>query len=109
MECRSAANPSQAADAASIGPQPGPEYMRPELISGGSSPKSIFENPRAPWLSGCEMVAPQAHHVDSGLKVGAHVPHKRVSWRSTKLGESLGFWHASPHKGHRCPAAVAAC
>ena len=52
MECRSAASPSQAAAAASIDPQPGPEYMRPELISGGNAPKSIFDNLRVPWLSG---------------------------------------------------------
>ncbi|CFE51411.1 Uncharacterised protein [Mycobacterium tuberculosis] len=35
------ASPSQAAAAASIGPDPGPAYMRPELISGGNTPKSI--------------------------------------------------------------------
>ncbi len=32
--------PSQAAAAASIGPDPGPQYIRPELISGGNAPKS---------------------------------------------------------------------
>lgn len=52
MEYRSVANPSQAAEAASIDPQPGPEYMRPELISGGNAPKTIFENLRVPWSSG---------------------------------------------------------
>ena len=36
----SVASPSQAAAAASIDPGPGPEYMRPELISGGNPPKS---------------------------------------------------------------------
>jgi hypothetical protein len=36
----SAASPSQAAAAANNGPGPGPEYIRPELISGGNSPKS---------------------------------------------------------------------
>nr|WP_269199203.1 hypothetical protein [Mycobacterium colombiense] len=46
------ANPSQAAEATSIDPQPGPEYMRPELISGGNAPKFIFENLRVPWSSG---------------------------------------------------------
>ncbi len=40
--------PSQAAAAASIGPDPGPQYIRPELISGGNAPKSI-PNP----FSGC--------------------------------------------------------
>ena len=33
-------------------PQPGPVYMRPELISGGNAPKSIFDDLRVPWLSG---------------------------------------------------------
>jgi hypothetical protein len=37
----SAATPSQAAAAAINGPDPGPVYMRPELISGGSAPKSM--------------------------------------------------------------------
>src|SRR5690348_7381730 len=37
----SAARPSQAAAAASIGADPGPAYIRPELISGGNAPKSI--------------------------------------------------------------------
>ncbi len=37
-----------AAAAASIGPDPGPQYIRPELISGGNAPKSI-PNP----FSGC--------------------------------------------------------
>jgi hypothetical protein len=36
----SAANPSQPAAAAIIGPDPGPVYIRPELISGGNAPKS---------------------------------------------------------------------
>jgi hypothetical protein len=39
-DCRSAANESQAAAAASIGPEPAPTYIRPELTSGGSAPKS---------------------------------------------------------------------
>jgi hypothetical protein len=38
----SAANPLHAAAAASIEPEPGPAYMRPELISGGNNPKSII-------------------------------------------------------------------
>jgi hypothetical protein len=36
----SAARPSQASEAANSGPGPGPEYIRPELTSGGNSPKS---------------------------------------------------------------------
>jgi hypothetical protein len=36
-----AANASHAAAAASIGPDPGPTYIRPELTSGGKPPKSI--------------------------------------------------------------------
>ena len=36
----SAATPSQAAAAAINGPDPGPVYIRPELISGGIAPKS---------------------------------------------------------------------
>ncbi len=39
----SEASASQAAAAASIGPDPGPAYIRPELISGGNSPKSNIE------------------------------------------------------------------
>jgi hypothetical protein len=37
------ANPSQAEAAANIGPDPGPAYIRAELISGGKPPKSIAE------------------------------------------------------------------
>jgi hypothetical protein len=40
-EYNSAASPFQAAAAASIGPDPGPAYIRPELISGGNIAKSI--------------------------------------------------------------------
>ena len=40
VDCNSAAKSSQAAAAASIGPDPAPTYIRPELISGGSAPKS---------------------------------------------------------------------
>jgi hypothetical protein len=40
VEYNSTANPSQAAAAASIGPDPGPVYINPELISGGKIPKS---------------------------------------------------------------------
>src|ERR1700761_6134194 len=39
--CNSSARPFQAAAAANIGPEPGPECIRPELISGGNAPKSI--------------------------------------------------------------------
>jgi hypothetical protein len=38
--------------AASIDPRPGPVYMRPELVSGGNAPQSIFDGLRVPWLSG---------------------------------------------------------
>ncbi len=48
LEVFATATPSQAAAAASIGPDPGPQYIRPELISGGNAPKSI-PNP----FSGC--------------------------------------------------------
>jgi hypothetical protein len=44
-ECNSVASPSQAAAAASIGPDPGPSYIRPELISGGNTAKSIAAQP----------------------------------------------------------------
>jgi hypothetical protein len=40
-EYKSAASPSQPVAAAIIGPDPGPVYISPELISGGSIPKSI--------------------------------------------------------------------
>ena len=38
VELSSAASPSHAAAAASIGGEPGPEYIRAELISGGNAP-----------------------------------------------------------------------
>jgi hypothetical protein len=41
VELNSAASASHAAAAASNGPEPGPEYIRPELISGGNAPKSM--------------------------------------------------------------------
>jgi hypothetical protein len=34
---------SQAAEAASIGPDPGPRYIPAELIAGGRTAKSVFE------------------------------------------------------------------
>jgi hypothetical protein len=37
VDCSSAASPSQAAAAARIDPDPGPLYILPELISGGSA------------------------------------------------------------------------
>jgi hypothetical protein len=43
VDCNSVANPSQAEAAASIGPDPGPAYIRAELISGGKPPKSIMK------------------------------------------------------------------
>jgi hypothetical protein len=43
VDCNSAANPFQAVAAASIDPDPGPAYIRAELISGGKAPKSIAE------------------------------------------------------------------
>jgi hypothetical protein len=42
-ERNSAANPFQAVAAACIDPDPGPAYIRAELISGGKAPKSIAE------------------------------------------------------------------
>jgi hypothetical protein len=42
-ELNSLASPSQAAVAASIGPDPGPLYIAAELISGGRTAKSVFE------------------------------------------------------------------
>jgi hypothetical protein len=41
VEYSSPANALHACAAASIGPEPGPVYIRPELISGGSIAKSI--------------------------------------------------------------------
>jgi len=37
VDCNSVASPSQAAAAASIGPDPAPVYILPELISGGNA------------------------------------------------------------------------
>jgi hypothetical protein len=42
VEVNSSASASQAAAAVSSGPGPAPEYILPELISGGSAPKSIL-------------------------------------------------------------------
>jgi len=39
-KANSADSPSQAAAAATIGPDPAPAYIRPELTSGGRAPKS---------------------------------------------------------------------
>jgi hypothetical protein len=44
-ELNSAANPSQAAAAATIGPEPAPAYIRPEFTSGGNAPKSTTTSP----------------------------------------------------------------
>jgi hypothetical protein len=41
VELNSAAKPRHAAAAANNGIEPGPEYIRPELISGGNAPKSM--------------------------------------------------------------------
>ena len=46
-EFNSAPNEAQAAAAASIGPEPGPAYIRAELISGGKPPKSMLKPLRA--------------------------------------------------------------
>src|SRR5580692_8054189 len=43
----SAASRFHAADAARIGAEPGPEYILPELISGGSAPKSMVNGPNS--------------------------------------------------------------
>jgi hypothetical protein len=40
VNCKSAANSSHAAAAASKGSDPAPTYIRPELYSGGYAPKS---------------------------------------------------------------------
>jgi hypothetical protein len=47
--CNSAASPSQAVAAASSGADPGPEYILPELISGGNAPKSM-DFPRSGYV-----------------------------------------------------------
>ncbi|BBX94912.1 hypothetical protein MLAC_02060 [Mycobacterium lacus] len=44
MELNSPASASQAAAAASIDPAPGPAYMRPELISGGSAAYTMWQS-----------------------------------------------------------------
>jgi hypothetical protein len=45
VKSRSAAKPSHAAAAATSGPDPAPAYIRPELISGGNTPKSTANGP----------------------------------------------------------------
>src|ERR1700761_239726 len=53
VDWRSTDSPSQAAAAASSGPDPGPAYMRVELISGGSDAKSIsFPSPSSGTIPG---------------------------------------------------------
>src|SRR5262245_46268389 len=47
VESSSAASASHAAAPAIMGPDPGPEYIRPELISGGNAPKSNIYTPPA--------------------------------------------------------------
>ncbi|BBZ52534.1 hypothetical protein MHEI_42510 [Mycobacterium heidelbergense] len=42
----SAASPSQAAAADTSGPDPAPAYIRPELTSGGNTPKSTAKPPK---------------------------------------------------------------
>src|ERR1700743_2161548 len=44
----SAASRFQAAEAVRIGAEPGPEYILPELISGGNAPKSMVSVPDRP-------------------------------------------------------------
>src|ERR1700742_3523529 len=46
MSCSWAASPSQIVAASFIDPVPGPEYMRPELVSGGNVPKFITTSAR---------------------------------------------------------------
>ena len=41
MDCNSVASSPEAAAAALIDPEPGPVYIRPKLISGGNTPKSM--------------------------------------------------------------------
>jgi hypothetical protein len=52
----------QAAAAASVDPQQGPVYMRPELISGGNAPESIFDDFGVPCSPGrfADVAADQA-------------------------------------------------
>ena len=56
MDCNSAANPFQAVAAASIDPDPGPAYIRAELISGGKAPKSIAD-PSAAYSAAAALAA----------------------------------------------------
>jgi hypothetical protein len=51
VDCNSVAKSSQAAAAASIGADPAPTYIRPELISGGSAPKSNIYYLRFPLVA----------------------------------------------------------
>ena len=56
-EPSSLASPSQAAAAASIGPDPAPANIRPELISGGNTTKVINSHLSVVW-SDSRLVAP---------------------------------------------------
>jgi hypothetical protein len=85
--------PVQAAAAASIDPEPGREYVRPELISGGNAPKSIFDNLRVPSLSGrLADVAP-----DLAQRPGGFGDHRRGELEHVDLARP--YLHFDGHAG----------
>ncbi len=55
----SSANSSQAAAAVTIGPEPGPVYIKPELISGGKAAKSNTHNLLSTFLLASSLSPPQ--------------------------------------------------
>jgi hypothetical protein len=79
-ECSAAASPSQAVAAASIGPEPGPVYIRAELISGGSAAKSMSVPPIGS-NDARAVTASVTTYWDGAAKTGPAID--RTSFRST--------------------------
>src|SRR5882757_1346550 len=78
-------NDSQAAAAASIGPEPGPAYISAELISGGKAPKSI----RLPYLADRRDVGGLGRRIGPGAEAeqGRHLFLNRDGLRTDVLVE----------------------
>jgi hypothetical protein len=68
-DCNSAASPSQAVAAASIGADPGPEYIRSELISGGNIEKFIFNIPSSDMSHNDDRIAAAMAAEDGELRL----------------------------------------
>jgi hypothetical protein len=87
------ASPSHAAAAASIDPPPGPEYMRPELTSGGNAPESIFDDFGVPCSPG--RLADVA--ADLAQRAGGFGDHRRGELEHVDLARP--YLHFDRHAG----------